>query len=217
MIERTTREEMFKLLESHPEWKVIDLASSTAGWKYAQIYTDIIDRSEFYKKRYGNDKKFITCDVEKSLPFEDKHFDFVVASHILEHVIDPANFLNQIMKIGKEGYIEIPTPLFDNLIDGKTEPTNPYGHKWWITFDDVEKCIIYNPKMDILKKSVTIQENNQLMCFFRDSMITRLHWKNEINYKKGNSFYEYNDNRDLHIKYDMKKVKYGRMWKLGNY
>jgi hypothetical protein len=34
MIERTTREAMFKLLEQNPTWKVIDLASSTAGWKY---------------------------------------------------------------------------------------------------------------------------------------------------------------------------------------
>ena len=33
MIRRTTREEMFKLLEKNPEWKVVDLASSNAGSK----------------------------------------------------------------------------------------------------------------------------------------------------------------------------------------
>ena len=63
---RTTREEMYRLLKDHPEWKVIDLASSNAGWKYADVYTDVTDHSEYYKTKYNGTKQFIQCDVEET-------------------------------------------------------------------------------------------------------------------------------------------------------
>ena len=96
MIRRTNRQEMFKLLEKNPEWKVVDLASSNSGWKYADVFTDVNDHSQYYEKKYNGKKKFIQCNVEKT-PFNDKEFDFVIASHILEHVDDPFNFCKELI------------------------------------------------------------------------------------------------------------------------
>ena len=39
MIERTTRETMYKLLEDNSNWNIVDLASSNSGWKYANVFT----------------------------------------------------------------------------------------------------------------------------------------------------------------------------------
>lgn len=50
IMKRTTREAMYKLLEDNPNWKVLDMASSNAGWKYADVFTDVNDHSEYYKK-----------------------------------------------------------------------------------------------------------------------------------------------------------------------
>jgi len=199
MLRRTNREEMFKLLEKNPNWKVVDLASSNSGWKYADVFTDVNDHSQYYKKKYDGKKKFIQCNVEKT-PFNDKEFDFVIASHILEHVDDPFNFCKELTRIGKRGYIEVPTPLWDNLVDGPTFVK--YGHKWWVTFDDSDNHIIINKKINVVNKFLSIKEHNFHMAFFRDSIITRLYWENDISIKKGDGIYKYNDNRNIDFVYN---------------
>ena len=204
MIRRTNRKEMFKLLENNPEWKVVDLASSNAGWKYADVFTDVNDHSEFYRNKYDGKKEFIQCNVENN-PFQDKEFDFVIASHILEHVDDPFHFCKELTRIGKRGYIEVPTPLWDNLVDGPHFVK--YGHKWWVTFDDTDNSIVINPKINVVNKFLSIKEHNYHMAFFRDSIITRLYWEDDISIKKGDNIYTYNDNRDLNFVFDGNKQK----------
>ena len=66
-MKRTTREAMYKLLEDNPNWKVLDMASSNAGWKYADVFTDVNDHSEYYKNKYGDTIKFVRCNVEQTI------------------------------------------------------------------------------------------------------------------------------------------------------
>lgn len=49
------------------------------------------------------------------MPFKDKAFDFVIASHILEHMRNPEAFLSELQRVGKAGYIETPNMLFERL------------------------------------------------------------------------------------------------------
>ena len=72
-----------------------------------------MDLSDHYK-----DKSFVKI-TEKKLPFKDKEFDFVIASHVAEHVEDISYFLNELSRVGKKGYIEVPTRLEDNGIEFK--------------------------------------------------------------------------------------------------
>ena len=204
MIKRTKREAMYTLLEEHSEWNIIDLASSNAGWKYANTFTDVNDHSEYYEKKYNGTKKFIQCNVENTL-FKDNEFDFVIASHILEHVDDPFKFCKEITRIGKRGYIEVPTPLWDNLMDGPH--FSKYGHKWWITFDDAKNKIIINRKINIVKNILSMNEHNKHMTWFRDSIITQLYWEDDIPLEKGTGIYNYNDNRDINFTYDSNNIK----------
>ena len=205
MIKRTKKEKMYELLEKNKDWKVIDIASSNAGWKQADIFTDINDRSQYYAKKYNNQKKFIQCNVEKTGElFKDKEFDFVIASHILEHVEDPFAFCKELSRIGKRGYIEVPTPLFDNLVDGPNFVK--YGHKWWVTFDDGDDNIVINRKINVVNKFLTIEEYNLHMQWFKDSIITQLYWEDSIPIVKGSGIYGYYDNRDLDYYYDSNKI-----------
>jgi len=50
------------------------------------------------------------------MPFRDKAFDFVIAFHVLEHVPDPAAFLQELQRVGKAGYIETPNAIFERLV-----------------------------------------------------------------------------------------------------
>ena len=48
-------------------------------------------------------------------PFKDKEFDYVVCSHVLEHVDDVDKFLSEVQRVGKKGYLEFPTIYYDYL------------------------------------------------------------------------------------------------------
>ena len=49
------------------------------------------------------------------MPFKDNAFDFVIASHILEHMSHPEIFIRELQRVGKAGYIETPNALFERL------------------------------------------------------------------------------------------------------
>lgn len=73
------------------------------------------------------DRPFIAADGQY-LPFADKSFDYIICCHVLEHAEDPAKFISEITRVGRKGYIEVPTEIGERL----------YGwqyHKWFINLD----------------------------------------------------------------------------------
>jgi SAM-dependent methyltransferase len=60
------------------------------------------------------DRPTVLGFVEK-LPFRDKVFDFVIASHVFEHSRDPAAFLGELQRVARTGYIETPDALMERL------------------------------------------------------------------------------------------------------
>lgn len=60
-------------------------------------------------------EKKIVYYVGDTFPFEDKKFDYVICSHVLEHVMNPEIFIKEIMRVGKKGYIEFPTIYYEYL------------------------------------------------------------------------------------------------------
>ena len=49
------------------------------------------------------------------LPFKDNSFDFIICSHVFEHVPveDLPQLTNEIMRVAKKAYIEFPRPFYD--------------------------------------------------------------------------------------------------------
>ena len=65
----------------------------------------------------------------EALSFRDKCFDFVIASHVLEHSADPQSFLRELQRVAKAGYIETPDALMERI--------NPYwDHRSKVTVRD---------------------------------------------------------------------------------
>lgn len=51
-------------------------------------------------------------------PFRDGEFDYVIASHVIEHVEDPCEFMAEVFRVGRgRGYIEFPLPPYEYLYD----------------------------------------------------------------------------------------------------
>ena len=103
------------LLPIHKSALVLDVGSGGNPYPRSDI---LLDRLTGEEHRCGEsmliDRQVVFADA-KNMPFRDKSFDFVIASHILEHVSDPEHFLTELQRIGKAGYIETPNAIFERL------------------------------------------------------------------------------------------------------
>lgn len=91
----------------------------------------------------------------ENLPFVDQSFDFIIASHVLEHSTDPVKFISELMRVGKAGYIEVPHAFGERI-------SSYYDHRLELM---VEKGVL-----KIWKKRDWLIDK-QLMNFFRNKPI----------------------------------------------
>ena len=169
MLQRTTLDTINKKLEENPNWKILDLGCGYTANKNATVVADVQDLSNFYK-----DKKFIKID-EKKLPFKDKEFDFVITSHVIEHVDDLDFFIKEIERISNQGYIELPSKLGDNLVF-----ENLTDHIWWFDYDDEKQVLLAEKKKQFIEPFITVSIAKKLEQLFRKDLILELFWSNKI-------------------------------------
>ncbi len=156
--------------------KIIDVGCKTSAWEEATTVLDLNDYSNHYAN-LNPPKQFIQGDACQT-DFEDNQFDFVIASHIIEHIPEPDKFLGELSRIAKAGYIEFPSPLFDNLIRG-----NETEHKWFVIFDDITQTINFYPKVQILSAMFTAREAGFLESIFPNNLTTAVYWEGSIEFK----------------------------------
>jgi methionine biosynthesis protein MetW len=70
------------------------------------------------------------CDKEP-YPFEDDRFDFVVCAQTLEDVRDPVWVCSEMIRVGRAGYIEVPSRLVEQTY-GMHGPWVGYSHHRWL-------------------------------------------------------------------------------------
>ena len=171
MIKRSSKNKIEQLLEQN-NWSVLDIGCGYSANKFANVICDTQNLEHYYKE-----KKFVQLK-DKKLPFKDHEFDFVIASHVLEHVEDPKFFLNEIQRVSsKGGYIEVPTKLEDNFVF-----ENKNDHLWHLDFDDDENKLMISKKINYLEPVLTVSSIKMLHKYFRKSLVLELHWENEINF-----------------------------------
>ena len=171
MIKRTSKTYIDNLLQNNITWNILDIGCGYNANKFAKVICDVQDLSNHYQ-----DKKFIRL-TEKKLPFKDKEFDFVVASHVMEHVEDIDFFIKELERVSKKGYIELPTKLEDNLVF-----ENKKDHLWHMDFDDVENKLVVSKKVQYFEPVLTVSTTKKLNEVFRTSLVLELIWEDSINY-----------------------------------
>ena len=172
MIKRTSKIFIEKTFSLNPNWNILDIGCGFGANKYANVICDVQDLSEYYPK------KNFTKLVEKKLPFKDKEFDFVIASHVMEHVDDVEFFISELERVSRKGYIELPTMLEDNLVF-----ENKKDHLWHMDFDDVENILLISKKIQYFEPILTVSSIKSFDEFFRKSLILELFWEDTIDYK----------------------------------
>ena len=172
MIKRTSKSFIEKTLSLNPNLKILDIGCGYNANKFANVICDIQDLKSYYKE-----KKFVKLD-NKNLPFKDKEFDFVIASHVIEHVKDFQFFIKELQRVSSKGYIELPTILEDNLVF-----ENKKDHLWHMEFDDNRNQLIVSKKIQFIEPILTVSSAKKFLKYFRQSLVLELLWENSIEFE----------------------------------
>jgi len=179
--------------------KVLDVGSGSYPFPLATHLVDLYLNDNFHRggeKLATDNRKVIRASVE-NLPFRDREFDFVYCSHLLEHVDNPAKACEEIMRVGKRGYIETPTRLSDTMFNF----TKIKHHKWYIeVLADKLLFFEYDSNKqkdtginDFFRFYHSKRDNpfQRLICNNRDLFVNMLLWGNRFYY------YVFNQKGDL--------------------
>lgn len=146
----------------------------------------LVDAYEATSERHWvpltKDRPTVLAFAEK-LPFKDKQFDFVIASHVLEHSHYPEKFLSELQRVAKAGYIEVPDAFMERI--------NPYpDHRLEIT--------VRENKLLIQKKTSPISDPHVVELYesrakkivtkytipkYPFEFHVRYYWKDKIDYQ----------------------------------
>ena len=117
---------------------VLEVGSGGNPYVRANVLLDAYENTrERHWAPLVSDRPTVLGFVE-NLPFRDGAFDFVIASHVLEHSVQPEKFLTELQRVARAGYIEVPDEFMERI--------NPYrDHRLEITVRD--NCLVVRKKV----------------------------------------------------------------------
>jgi hypothetical protein len=107
---RLSYQEQYVQFKVRPGDRVLDIGNGGYPFPYATVVADrYVEKSPSrYEGLVTGNKPFVVADIH-DLAFRDKAFDFIYCSHVLEVIENPLRACEEIMRVGKRGYIETPT------------------------------------------------------------------------------------------------------------
>jgi SAM-dependent methyltransferase len=118
-----------------------------------------------------------------AMPFADDVFDYVVCSHVLEHVVDPTAVAAEIMRVGRAGYVEVPEAASAKILDFPS-------HLWWCRLDGTtlvmtaKQNAAFNPEIQAYIDAAGIERRlADLLDADFDRRIVALSWSGHFDLK----------------------------------
>lgn len=107
-------------------------------------------------------------------PFKEKEFDFLICSHVLEHLDDPVRVCAEFSRIAKAGYIEVPSYSVDLFIRN-----NDVIHKWLCAPGAGSGSLLFTDRKAFLKAHPPVELNIFLRFYLQLTNIA-LPWRDQI-------------------------------------
>lgn len=128
---------------------------------------------------------FVNGDGE-NLPFDDKEFDYVICSQVLEHVDDPVTFIKEQCRVAKRGYMETPSLIGEFLF--------PKASHKWVILDIDNKLVLFeksrmpgnygNNYGELFLNYLSYQSLPYKLLWLTEGnlMLNRYEWKDDIDF-----------------------------------
>lgn len=125
--------------------KVLEIGPGGSPFWRSDVVADKFDNNDVVvpgtfgaNRQKTNGKPFYKI-VDNKLPFQNNAFDYIICSHVLEHVNEDElqSLLDEIFRVAPKAYIEFPAPLYDIIFNYK-------AHVNFLTIED--NSIICLPK-----------------------------------------------------------------------
>lgn len=162
---------------------VLEVGSGGSPYFRANVLIDAYEETrERHWAPFVTDRPSV-LGMGEALPFKDKSFDFVIASHVLEHSAEPERFLNELQRVARAGYIETPDAFMERI--------NPY-------WDHRSEVTVRGGVLEVRKKSAWLVDP-ELVDLYEDRakpliagdvipsnpfvFHTRFFWKDQIPFR----------------------------------
>ncbi len=162
---------------------VLEVGSGGNPYPRANVLLDAYEeRRERHWAPLVVNRPFVFGHVE-SLPFRTGAFDFLIASHVLEHCRDPKRTLAEFERVARAGYIETPDAFMERL--------NPYhDHRLEVTVRDGELLMRKKATWVLDVELVELYENSAKTVVTKEliprrpfGFMSRYYWEGRIRYR----------------------------------
>lgn len=162
---------------------VLEVGSGGNPYPRANVLLDAYEETrERHWAPLVTDRTFVLGFVE-NLPFRTSAFDFLIASHVLEHSKDPERTLSEFQRVAKAGYIEVPDAFMERM--------NPYrDHRLEITARNGRLLIRKKPNWVVDPELVELYEarvkavmTGELMRRRPFHFHVRYYWREKIDFE----------------------------------
>lgn len=159
---------------------VLEVGSGGNPYPRANVLLDAYEETrQRHWEPLKKDRPLVLGFIER-LPFKSGSFDFLIASHVLEHSPNPEMALAEFQRVARAGYIEVPDAFFERL--------NPYpDHRSEITFRQGRLWIHKKPSWVVDQDVVDLYENKFNRFLTQDVMRkkpfifhVRFYWNDKI-------------------------------------
>ena len=161
---------------------VLEVGSGGDPYPRANV---LLDAYESTRERHWvpllTDRPTVLGFVE-NLPFKDKSFDFVIASHVLEHSSDPARFLSELQRVSKAGYIEVPDAFLERINPYKDHRLEVYAKNDELVISKKGSWIVDHTLVSLYEERVKKVLTADLIPRHPFEFHTRFYWSGEIKF-----------------------------------
>ncbi|OCQ94476.1 hypothetical protein BCD64_07275 [Nostoc sp. MBR 210] len=146
-------------LESLPkDAKILDAGGWFKPFDYATHVVDLmpwetrrakLQLEQLPHERFTKETWYQINFLEENLklPFDNKSFDFSFCSHTLEDLKQPLYLIQELMRVSKAGYIEVPSRLAEQTVaieDGCSSKLGYFHHHYIVDEGDNNTLIFYS-------------------------------------------------------------------------